>query len=457
VDGSVFDTDGFPIVSASERGSSTSTPPSSSATSTRKPTTPVGFGPGILPRGYFSEDRVNAKVGEVNDTRWTSVSGGVRAALPDRSELQATLFGDIEKFHSTFLAVTAPSATVAAEHHPVDGRSACADECLRRDGAVGQSAEHAQLRERGHGLSLVDGESQEDSFNAAPERSSRRRRRDPRAAARVRRTQRSAGVYAQDVMTPVSNLTVTASARVDTWRNYNPHNLETAVIAGTVVSTGRPARPRAECRRRASRIAAIRPSVRELRRGNQATGWLSVWGDIGGGFRAPTLNELYRQFRVGTVLTTANDQLGPERLVGGEAGLSLTPVRDVTIRTTWFDNHVTNPGVECDADGRGGERHAAAAESRETQIWGIQSDVEYRVGAAFKLSAGYLYNQATITDGGTANAALLGKFLPQVPVHRGSLRAIYTNPRVVTVSADVLFFGRQFDDDQNTRGIPRRR
>ena len=38
--------------------------------------------------------------------------------------------------------------------------------------------------------------------------------------------------------------------------------------------------------------------------------WVSVWGDIGAGFRAPTLNELYRQFRVGTVLTLANNQLG---------------------------------------------------------------------------------------------------------------------------------------------------
>ena len=52
---------------------------------------------------------------------------------------------------------------------------------------------------------------------------------------------------------------------------------------------------------------------------------VSVWGDIGSGFRAPTLNELYRQFRVGTVLTLANNQLGPEHLVGGELGVSVVP------------------------------------------------------------------------------------------------------------------------------------
>ena len=52
------------------------------------------------------------------------------------------------------------------------------------------------------------------------------------------------------------------------------------------------------------------------------------------GFRAPTLTELYRQFSVGTVTTRPNDQLGPERLVGGELGLNVAPRRDLTARVT---------------------------------------------------------------------------------------------------------------------------
>ena len=35
------------------------------------------------------------------------------------------------------------------------------------------------------------------------------------------------------------------------------------------------------------------------------TDQVSVWGRISWGFRAPTLNELYRQFAVGTVTTLA--------------------------------------------------------------------------------------------------------------------------------------------------------
>ena len=40
-------------------------------------------------------------------------------------------------------------------------------------------------------------------------------------------------------------------------------------------------------------------------------------------FRAPTLNELYRPFQVGTVLTAANDRLRPETLWGGELGTQI--------------------------------------------------------------------------------------------------------------------------------------
>ncbi len=56
-----------------------------------------------------------------------------------------------------------------------------------------------------------------------------------------------------------------------------------------------------------------------------------------------------------------------------------------------------------------------------------------------------------MTDGGVANAALVGNVLPQVPTHRGSLRASYANPKYITVALGVQFLGRQFDDDQNLR------
>jgi outer membrane receptor protein involved in Fe transport len=90
----------------------------------------------------------------------------------------------------------------------------------------------------------------------------------------------------------------------------------------------------------------------------------------------------------------------------------------------------------------------------KTRIWGVQSDVEYRLSQSLRLSGGYLYNQAKVTDGGLANAALVGKYLPQVPKHRGSLQVAYSNPKYASVALSLQFMGSQFNDDQNINFIP---
>lgn len=51
-------------------------------------------------------------------------------------------------------------------------------------------------------------------------------------------------------------------------------------------------------------------------------GTASVVASIYRAFRQPTLNELYRSFRVGDVLTFANENLRAERLTGGEFGVN---------------------------------------------------------------------------------------------------------------------------------------
>ena len=71
----------------------------------------------------------------------------------------------------------------------------------------------------------------------------------------------------------------------------------------------------------ASRTATSRRSARasaSLFRASRRA--LSLTASGYGAFRAPTLNELYRSFRVGDTLTLANPALEPERLWGGEAG-----------------------------------------------------------------------------------------------------------------------------------------
>jgi outer membrane receptor protein involved in Fe transport len=256
-------------------------------------------------------------------------------------------------------------------------------------------------------------------------------------------TQRSLGLFVQDLITPAANLTVTLAARVDRWRNYDGHNLETNVPSGTPTANNRPSLPDRDDVVASPRVAAL----------YHATPWLSVWGDLGWGFRAPTLNELYRQFRVGTVLTLANNQLGPERLIGGELGVRLTPAPQFSIRTTWYDNRITDPVSNVTIATAGANVTQQRQNLGRTRVSGLQSAAEYRFGTFLRLSGGYLYGRARVTEF-DANPDLIGRFLPQVPKHRGSAQISYTNPRYLNVALGIQAIGRQFDDDLNSRVVP---
>ena len=56
-------------------------------------------------------------------------------------------------------------------------------------------------------------------------------------------TQRSIGVFVQDVIAPTDSLTLTLSARVDQWRNYDGHNLEAAFPSGVPTANNAPSLP----------------------------------------------------------------------------------------------------------------------------------------------------------------------------------------------------------------------
>ena len=58
------------------------------------------------------------------------------------------------------------------------------------------------------------------------------------------------------------------------------------------------------------------------------------------GWRLPTLNELYRPFRVGADATAANAALAPERVEGVEAGFDLRPTEGARIGITLFANRL---------------------------------------------------------------------------------------------------------------------
>jgi iron complex outermembrane receptor protein len=450
VEGSFLDTDGFPIVAPIERG-----PIDNNADVVYKNMTgKLEYTPSdrlnmFVRAGYFTEARVNGKVGEVNDTRWTTLNGGVRARLRDYSSLEARLFVDDQKSHFNFLAVTNPATTrnvvrlATDQHVPTSG--------------VGGMAQWTKALGRAHAISAgfdfrwVDADSEEDGFVASVPTSIVGVTQA--ATLSVQRvsggTQQSTGVFVQDIFTPTSKLVLTLSARLDHWRNYDGHNLETTVATGQPTINNKPALPDKSDNVASPRAAAL----------YHVSDRVSVWGAANSGFRAPTLTELYRQFAVGAVTTFPNNALGPERLVGGEAGLNLAPMRNLTVRTTWFHNRVSDPVANVTQIASFCSARAVPAGCAQkqnlgqTRVRGIQADAEYRLGRFWRVSGAYMRDDAKVTDGGTV-PALVGKFLPQVPKHRGSVQVAYSNPKVATVALGIQAAGLQFNDDLNTQFIP---
>ena len=103
-----FNTDGYTIVAEEERGAIDIPANVKYQTASGKldynPTDRVNL---FFRGGIFTEDRSNGKIGEVNDTSWKFGSGGVGLRFADGSNLDARIFFDRQKFHSTFFAVPA--------------------------------------------------------------------------------------------------------------------------------------------------------------------------------------------------------------------------------------------------------------------------------------------------------------------------------------------------------------
>ena len=441
LEGSVFDTDGFPIVIGNERGSIDN----KAAVNFRNLNLKLDYTPTsrvstFFRTGYFHENRDNAKIStfipfteEANDTTWKFVNGGMRVALPDSSGLQLNLFSDFETFHSNFLAVPAPTAA-----NPVP--RSVARVTLNQTVPVkdfGGMVQWSRAVGRKHYVSAgtdwrwADGDSDEDGLDAVTGTTVTLKRVSGG-------TQRSLGVFAQDIVTLLPELSVTIAVRVDHWRNYDAHNLETSLPSGTPTANNNPALSERSDTVASPRVAAL----------YHLTDRVNVWGDVSSGFRAPTLNELYRQFRVGTTLTLANNNLAPERLVGGEGGVSVVLARNLTARATLFDNRVRNPVFNVTI----ATSPASITQQRQnidrTEIRGLQADVEYRIGG-WRVTGGYQRDNAEVNES-NVYPVLVGKFLQQVPKNRGSVQVAYSNPKIATAAFDVQGIGAQFDDDLNT-------
>ncbi|MGE5646074.1 MAG: TonB-dependent receptor plug domain-containing protein [Acidobacteriota bacterium] len=164
-------------------------------------------------------------------------------------------------------------------------------------------------------------------------------------------------------------------------------------------------------------------------------GPLRARGSVYRGFRSPTLNELYRDFRVGNSVTQANPDLRPETLFGAEGGFDFVAGRvkaSVTAYRNSLSDLITNVLLESTPNLLLSQRQNAA--SAITRGFEVRIEPRWR---NFTGDLSYLFADARFSTGAR---------IPQVPRHQGAARAGYSRGGTF-LSAAVLSYSSQYENE----------
>ncbi len=393
----------------------------------------------------FREDRGNGTPGTNNATRAADFSAALLGSLPGPSgvEYQVQLYGQLRDFRSTFTAVDAARATETPSLDqfsvPAQAAGGSATVSLPIFGGAHRLLAGVDAR-------WVEGETRERFRFVAGEFT-----RGREAGGR----QIFTGIFAEDTWRPAAGTAVTLAGRLDRYANENGRRVETDLFA-----TG-------------SAPATLRDDRFPDRDGWVANGRLGVtqalWqetvrlrGALYTGFRVPTLNELYRPFRVRNDITEANPALKPERLYGAELGLEVQPLRTVRLSLGGFYNElhdaVANVTVAqgpatvapfgfIPAGGTGRLRENLG----RTRIAGLETAATWTPGPEWQFTASYLFSRGTV-EAAAVQPALEGRRLAQSPAHQavGSVRWTPAFLPGLQFVMQARVVGEQFEDDLNT-------
>lgn len=163
-------------------------------------------------------------------------------------------------------------------------------------------------------------------------------------------------------------------------------------------------------------------------------------------FRAPTLNERLRSFRVGNVVTRNNPALDTEDLRGGELSAQIeraTVSGRVTGFFTTLDNAITNVTISRTPSLITRERrNAGTVEAR-----GLEVEGRWRPYAPVRVGASFTLTRSRFSD--AVEPELAGRRVPQVPSAQGAVDVRWQLNAATAFSAQTRWTGRQFDDDLN--------
>ncbi len=423
VEGELFKTHGHEVVADYHRGPIDKDAPSEHGALTARGELAVTPDLSLSLRGgYFDEDQNGGTRFTTAAVRRFTYAAGARYAAGEAGLVDLTLFGHTQTFRQERARIPAGRTTeflAASQDVPSDDIGAGVVWTSRPASLAG-----THTFSLGADARWIDGETREDLFPPVVTASSVLRRV-------AGGEQRLVGVFVQDVYEISPAVEVTAALRYDYWENVDASRFE-RLGSGATTAVGFPDRDDDEVSPKVG--ARIRP-----------IDWLTLRASAYRAFRAPTLNELYRPFQVGQVRTEANEDLGPETLVGAEAGIEAAAPFGVTLRLTGFWNELDDPITNVTITPTARQRQNLG----EARIQGAEVEAGWRIARLWLATAAYTYVDAEVTKA-PGQPQLVGKALPQDPRHRAILSLTFDDPRLLTATAQARYLGPQFESDTNT-------
>lgn len=420
----LFRTDGFIVVPRFQRGAVDTPANSRDASLELNIGHQVGDNGHVFARGnFYTEFRHNGTPIQTNDTTMAEGALGYDQQLGNDS-LTLRAYGQVQAYDQRFSSIAADRNTESLTN--------LQDVPEQVVGGAGQwthlFGKHQTLIAGADALEVM-GFSDEQLFTAGTHT------RNNSSGGR----QRIVGLFGEDLIR-WSNWTIILAARVDDWNDFNASSICNPVAgACTTPRSFYPARSDLAFSPRLSVLRALTSNV-------------SFTASIYRAFRAPTLNELYRSFRLGNVVTLNNPYLNAERLTGAEAGVNFAALdRKLNLRGTFFWSDIVDPVQNVTIDPTSSPVLRRKQNLGRIRSRGVELDGSYRVTRDIQISAGYELTDATVVSYSVppGEVSLLGKQVAQVPRHVFTWEARYWNPTRLLLSVQGRFIGNQFDDDQN--------
>ncbi|MBA4183786.1 MAG: TonB-dependent receptor [Acidobacteria bacterium] len=244
--------------------------------------------------------------------------------------------------------------------------------------------------------------------------------------------ERTFGFFVQDFARIGARFVLAASARFDAWKNFAASSQTRTLANNQTTVVNFPDR----------KETAFSPQISLL---FQATKKFSLFAVASKSFRAPTLNELYRGFRVGNVVTLSNENLLAEKANNFEAGANFG-LRNFNLRGNFFLTEISQPVSNITLSVAPNLITRQRQNIGETRTRGVEMEVETRIHE-INFSVGYLLADSRIAKFPT-NKNLENLFVPQTARHQLTFQTRY-GKRDWSFALQGRASSAQFDDDLN--------